>query len=1723
MVVALLLGFAGRVEGQVDVYPTTINVTADPDSVVVVWVGIGNSYPRDQEFSISRVDPSGDTWVWSDVIGWETWEDMSRQVPLEVKRSSSGSVQFKVQTVASVKTITVNVTMRDRSLAGVTVTPAVTSVTGVKPGATDSLKFTVKNGSTGTGARKFELEADCGSGPAANCLVSPASVSLTGGASATVWLKYTGNTPGGSGPAQLKVLGTGSETGYHSEGTVSLSVQNLLAVEVDGMNPGATVERSFCLAVAAGAGAGYECGDLRLVHGLPVTQAMNVDRSPVLLYNNQQASPVPVVAADVWLPTGVSQTDSVTATLKVKAATAATWVTRATGVWTASGWAGQARRIALGFDAAADVTGLYDYTLEVKQGSSTITRTGRLVIVNRSASPFGAGWWVGGIGQLVQTGTSFLWVGGDGSTRLYEPATSTNPTKWIAKHPDMAGVDSIRKITSGTQTVYVHDMADKTKVYFSATGLQDSTVSRTGHSTRFQYDTYGRLLTILLPAPTGVTRQQYAISWPAAGAVGNYTITAPPQVGATTVSRVTKVALTALTGGGGRIRYIQDPDSPSDTLLSTRFSYPNTTSRLVSSRTDKLGTRNSYSYTPVGNRFATLVADTGTSRLNIRSDFSPVEVLGLKVGTAAAARMTPVTLTSAMTMVLGPIQSSTVPRDTTRIWTDRWGAPTTIRNAIGQETKLFRNDARFPALVTEVRAPGGFTTRAAFNTRGAPVWTMEVNPYGDNRDAVTSYEYADSLRHSFLPTKVTQPEGEYVRLAYDSVGNTLWVEDGRGSTSRVNFTYMQGACAGLPERVIEPAALPATSSPDTLSYAYDTRCNLKDQITPLKIKTTRFRNSIGQIDSIYLPIDASRREVQRFSYDAMDRVITTTRIGPDMGLSLSFDTVTYTGAETLVVQTRYDRNGNPVSVRADGTQRDSTEYDRLGRVTRSLTYDPHYWNTKYADSIYKGVSTSYDAAGNPISVKYGDAPAVTMTYDRLNRLTQRVVPPVSFPGTTWIYAWYAPPEETEVQFPVYPNSGSGLVIPNEISTFQYHPVTGLMTLASTGTTRIVREYYPNGALRRDSLRVWYKNDPPSDDVLEYEYDRDGRRTLLRHLLAPQGGTQHYEYHPQTGALSGIVDRKGNRYTFEYDLQNELRSLAYPNGIKETYGYDKDGRPVTRTATGGATGVAARLAFTNSYDQRSKMLSTLTDASIYSGGMFRYSGLGYLMSSGTYGTSEEMLLAPDGYIMASRSGLADDPTTMTYSGPGGRNGTTNPRTCSTFDECSVDPYVDWATLSTPTDRRDAAGNEVDVVVESSFHDRRDQSQTVGRIQQTARTMNWYSADQKLRFTQRMDYRDWGTKQYTCYGTYKCDQYLPFEEDGEFVEYIYDALGRRVYTDIRRDTTFCNTVCTSPKEYSVWDGDQLLQERRTTAAAYGRPANWITVTYTHGLGIDQPLSMIRSEAGDSTFSIGINPLTHLPQVVTVFRSGTPQLIIPHRDSRGVTFMATNSQGQLCCAGAYFPGDSRLTAFLREMSLPIGSIRGHTWYGSLAASSMDQNGLVYRRNRYYNPESGQFTQMDPIGIAGGLNVYGYAGGDPINYGDPFGLSPCKNSVGEEVPCPDMEAVVEHMRRNALETSDSRCATFCRLGLEAGGFDSRGHPISAGDYGPFLLSRGAEGIPLETYLPQMGDIVVFGKNTDHKDGHIAIFDGQIWISDYRQRNMNPYKDQASAGPTSIYRFPQQ
>jgi RHS repeat-associated protein len=71
-------------------------------------------------------------------------------------------------------------------------------------------------------------------------------------------------------------------------------------------------------------------------------------------------------------------------------------------------------------------------------------------------------------------------------------------------------------------------------------------------------------------------------------------------------------------------------------------------------------------------------------------------------------------------------------------------------------------------------------------------------------------------------------------------------------------------------------------------------------------------------------------------------------------------------------------------------------------------------------------------------------------------------------------------------------------------------------------------------------------------------------------------------------------------------------------------------------------------------------------------------------------------------------------------------------------------------------------------------------------------------------------------------------------------------------------------------------------------------------------------------------------------------------------------------------------------------LDPIQPSDWMGSIVDGKTDPSGLQYMRNRYYDAKSGRFTQEDPIGLAGGANLYGFGGGDPVNRTDPFGLCP-------------------------------------------------------------------------------------------------------------------------------------
>jgi RHS repeat-associated protein len=96
----------------------------------------------------------------------------------------------------------------------------------------------------------------------------------------------------------------------------------------------------------------------------------------------------------------------------------------------------------------------------------------------------------------------------------------------------------------------------------------------------------------------------------------------------------------------------------------------------------------------------------------------------------------------------------------------------------------------------------------------------------------------------------------------------------------------------------------------------------------------------------------------------------------------------------------------------------------------------------------------------------------------------------------------------------------------------------------------------------------------------------------------------------------------------------------------------------------------------------------------------------------------------------------------------------------------------------------------------------------------------------------------------------------------------------------------------------------------------------------------------------------------------------------DAIGSTVALTDSTGAIASSYSYEPygADSRT------------GIADTPFQYSGRENDTDTN-LYYYRARYYSPQLGRFISQDPLGLAGGLNTYAYAAGNPTLYRDPTG----------------------------------------------------------------------------------------------------------------------------------------
>lgn len=196
----------------------------------------------------------------------------------------------------------------------------------------------------------------------------------------------------------------------------------------------------------------------------------------------------------------------------------------------------------------------------------------------------------------------------------------------------------------------------------------------------------------------------------------------------------------------------------------------------------------------------------------------------------------------------------------------------------------------------------------------------------------------------------------------------------------------------------------------------------------------------------------------------------------------------------------------------------------------------------------------------------------------------------------------------------------------------------------------------------------------------------------------------------------------------------------------------------------------------------------------------------------------------------------------------------------------------------------------------------------------------------------------------YGYDALGQLRSVRYDGTLIaRYEYDVLGRRVAKRVYSS----GTGGTVGYRRFVYSGDQVAFETDS--------AGTIKTKYTWGADIDDLVALTDSSG-------------------TTYYAVQDQV----RSLRGLL----RRDGMWMQSQRFTPYGSLLAR--DTTAAPQPSLR----YGWTGREFDPETGLYFMRARYLSPSQGRFTQEDPIGFAGGSNLYSYASGAVLGARDPSGL---------------------------------------------------------------------------------------------------------------------------------------
>lgn len=233
--------------------------------------------------------------------------------------------------------------------------------------------------------------------------------------------------------------------------------------------------------------------------------------------------------------------------------------------------------------------------------------------------------------------------------------------------------------------------------------------------------------------------------------------------------------------------------------------------------------------------------------------------------------------------------------------------------------------------------------------------------------------------------------------------------------------------------------------------------------------------------------------------------------------------------------------------------------------------------------------------------------------------------------------------------------------------------------------------------------------------------------------------------------------------------------------------------------------------------------------------------------------------------------------------------------------------------------------------------------------------------------------------------KGDNHLHYGPDGRIAQaslnadpahplamrYTYNALGQRIVKSDARLSGSTNTPITQQTVYAEDDiGSTVLGQygnRRSTSSP--APAGEMDSTEVIYLPTASGPMPVAAQINGRLYAVSTDHLNTPRRLTNAQGQVAWQWLITGfgetNPTTGATKYTQNGQGSASYA----------EAVRFDLRYP-----GQVWD--------EETGLAYNLHRYYDAATGRYIQVDPIGLDGGWNRFGYVGGDPLSFVDPEGL---------------------------------------------------------------------------------------------------------------------------------------